>query len=200
MSRKDELRIRISSLVKGMSAAEKDAESVSCVGKIISMREFQEADCVLCYMALENEVNVRAVVDEALRLNKTVALPKVVADMECMVFYRVSPARPLESQLEAGAWGIREPVSSEDSMMGLESFAGLRVFAVVPGVAFSAAGERLGHGKGFYDKFFNSLLSEENKKCPAGVFCAGACFKCQKVDSVPVSPTDVPVDVVVCAD
>jgi 5-formyltetrahydrofolate cyclo-ligase len=59
---------------------------------------------------------------------------------------------------------------------------------LVPGVAFDAQGHRLGRGKGYYDRFLQSV--SDIKKI-------GVCFDFQKVESVPAEAHDVVVDIVV---
>jgi 5-formyltetrahydrofolate cyclo-ligase len=62
-------------------------------------------------------------------------------------------------------------------------------FVLVPGLAFTAAGYRLGYGGGFYDRFLPTLT------CPY----AGVCFAEQLVDELPVEPHDIPVQQVISA-
>jgi 5-formyltetrahydrofolate cyclo-ligase len=60
----------------------------------------------------------------------------------------------------------------------------------VPGIAFDAAGHRLGRGRGYYDRFLHSR---------DGSYCVkiGVCFDFQKVDEVPVDAHDIAMDKVV---
>ena len=60
--------------------------------------------------------------------------------------------------------------------------------AIVPGMAFDQQGHRLGRGKGYYDRFLQSLPSVKK---------IGVCFDFQKVESVPAEAHDVVVDIVV---
>ena len=61
---------------------------------------------------------------------------------------------------------------------------------LVPGMAFDGDGNRLGRGRGYYDRFLNTLSNPRPK-------LIGVCFDFQKTDVVPTEPTDVKVDVVV---
>ena len=61
---------------------------------------------------------------------------------------------------------------------------------LVPGMAFDGDGNRLGRGKGYYDRFLKTLAAPRPQ-------LIGVCFDFQKVDVVPTEPTDVKVDVVV---
>lgn len=82
-----------------------------------------------------------------------------------------------------GAFGIMEP-SGE-----LFTDYSRITLAVVPGMAFDSHGHRLGRGKGYYDRFL-PLLPQAYK--------IGVCFPFQLVDDVPIEPTDVVMDEVVC--
>ncbi len=60
---------------------------------------------------------------------------------------------------------------------------------IVPGVAFTLAGGRLGHGKAYYDRFLPRTRA----------FTVGACFDEQVVDELPLEPHDVLLDLVISA-
>ncbi len=62
---------------------------------------------------------------------------------------------------------------------------------VVPGLAFTPGGHRLGYGGGYYDRFLASL--------PPSAVTVGVCFHEQLVDDLPLDPHDRPVDLVVTA-
>jgi 5-formyltetrahydrofolate cyclo-ligase len=61
---------------------------------------------------------------------------------------------------------------------------------VVPGLAFTAKGNRLGRGAGFYDRFLSGI--------PATTVKVGVCFEFQRVSEVPQESHDVKMDAVVC--
>jgi 5-formyltetrahydrofolate cyclo-ligase len=85
------------------------------------------------------------------------------------------------SELAPGRFGIREPVAGP-------SLAQLDLI-VVPGLAFTAEGSRLGRGAGFYDRFLTTILPTTVK--------IGVCFEFQKVSEVPQESHDVKMDAVV---
>ena len=110
--------------------------------------------------------------------SKRIVLPRVEGDI--MRFYDYDPA----SMNDSGSFGISEPEST--ALCRPEEID----FIIVPGVAFTAAGMRLGRGKGFYDKY----LSQPGFRA----FKAGVCYPHQVVEELPADPFDVPVDHLCC--
>jgi len=90
----------------------------------------------------------------------------------------------LGGDLVAGVWGIREPAKHCPIVP-----SSAVEFLLVPGVAFTATGERLGYGGGFYDR----LLSGLNAKTPR----VAAAFALQVVDTIPTGPNDQRVHLIV---
>ena len=96
---------------------------------------------------------------------------------EEMNFYDISEG------LEKGSFDIMEPTSNtpiEPSEIDV---------MIVPGVAFTRQGARLGRGKGFYDKY----LSHSGFRA----YTIGVCFPCQIVESLPTEPHDKTLDKVI---
>ena len=113
---------------------------------------------------------------------KTVLLPKVL-DAERMELRRYSGPQDLME----GAFHIMEPIG--------EPFTDYRLIdvALIPGVAFDAAGHRLGRGRGYYDRFLHSMQTVASSH----PLLLGVCFDFQKVASVPVDINDILVDGVI---
>jgi 5-formyltetrahydrofolate cyclo-ligase len=137
------------------------------------------AQNIVAYYSLVDEVDTHYLIDDLLAAGKSVYLPKVVSD-EDMVLCRYTGAESLRE----GAFGIMEPAGTELSVVEAVDVV------LVPGMAFDVEGNRLGRGKGYYDRFLKSL----NNPRPRLI---GVCFDFQEVDVVPTEPTDVKVDVVV---
>ena len=138
-----------------------------------------EAQTIMAYYSLPDEVNTHALIDELVAEGKTVLLPKVTG-ADTMELRRYTG----RADLQEGAYHILEPVG--------EPFTDLSAIdlILVPGLAFDAAGHRLGRGRGYYDRFLHS------KNRP---YCVkiGVCFDFQKVDEVPVDAHDIAMDKVV---
>ncbi len=145
--------------------------------EIESMEQFKKAETVLAFWSLPDEIDTHEFVTKWAG-RKRIVLPVVVGDeLELRLFTGVE-------HMESGSgFGLMEP------------HTGLLVkpeevdFAIIPGVAFDRKGNRLGRGKGYYDKTI-PLLTNAVK--------VGVAYEFQLIDSVPVSEHDKPVDLVIC--
>ncbi|MBS7385735.1 MAG: hypothetical protein KIG28_06310, partial [Bacteroidales bacterium] len=98
---------------------------------------------------------------------------------------QLPPEQLAPEQLAPGRWGIWEPT---DEAPLLSDYSRLDL-VVVPGVAFSSDGKRLGRGKSFYDRFLPLV--------PRAAF-VGVCYPCQVVEQIPADPWDIGMDIVCC--
>jgi 5-formyltetrahydrofolate cyclo-ligase len=115
--------------------------------------------------------------------SKQLVLPKVNRQTNQLDLYWVND---LPSQLAAGLWGIPEPVAERCERLNTLNEV---EFALLPGVAFTRSGARLGYGGGFYDKLLANI-----KPHPTLV---AAAFGLQVVEDMPQEATDVKVEWVV---
>ncbi len=150
--------------------------SLPVIERLMAHPRFVAARTVMLYHSLADEVDTRLLLNTV--SDKRVLLPKVTGEgiMELRVY--TGP-----DDLSIGAYGIMEPAGclfTDYSAVDL---------AVVPGMAFDKSGNRLGRGKGYYDRLL-PLIGYKYK--------IGICFPFQLLDSIPVEPTDVPVDEVIC--
>ncbi len=152
---------------------ERIIDSRAICNRIRQLPEWASARVVLIYTALADEPDVFELWDN----DKRICLPRYRAD-------RTYEAAYVESQTELtiGQFGIREPLPGADCVD--PSAVDL---VIVPGVAFDAAGVRLGRGRGFYDRWLQSL---------AASYC-GVGFDHQLVSEIPSEPHDVRMEAVV---
>ena len=144
--------------------------------RAVERREaFRRARCVACYHALPGEVQTEAFLNRWCGA-KRMLLPRVEGDD-----LRLYPYTGPES-VRRGAYGIWEPVAEGDPV----PFEAVDL-VIVPGVAFDREGNRLGRGRGFYDRLLATC----------GAVKIGICFAFQLRDRVPAGPTDVPMDEVI---
>ena len=164
-----------------------------------------DARVVMAYYSLPDEVNTHQLLDDLVAEGKTVLLPKVL-DTTTMELRRYTGPH----DLAPGPFGILEPSGSKYSHSSLLTPHSSKTppidVALIPGVAFDALGHRLGRGRGYYDRFLRTLGTVPSVSSAAnyrgtvpGVRprLIGLCFDFQIVPSVPVDPTDIPVDHVI---
>ena len=214
-----ELRKIQESYLASLSLKEKHSLAENLCEKITSLEEYKNAGLILAYIPDRLEADCIPIILDALEKGKKVAVPKVdfesmKAGKSKMDFYLLQGGRSLEEQLERGAYGIREPkeglekvfwgvagqkdsdsrpaegVAEEHGVLWSEGKA-FPIFMIVPGVAFTKEGKRLGHGKGFYD-----IYIEEMRKAGAEAFLCGICLPCQIINDLPTDTHDILMNVV----
>jgi len=134
----------------------------------------------MVFLSLPGEVDTSPLVLRAWQDRKRVLAPKVSWEQRRMLPIEI---RSLTDDLSTSTMGIREPIA------GVPIPIPLIDLAIVPGLAFDKFGNRLGRGRGFYDRF---LAHPEFK----GVAC-GLTLEEQMVTTVPVGPLDRHVNMVV---
>ena len=104
-------------------------------------------------------------------------------DDERLTFHR---ARTIDDLLPS-RWGLREPASNAETEMSPQNFD----LVLVPGVAFSADGARLGRGRGHYDRFLPRLRKD--------AVVIGVCFRERLLPQLPLEAHDHPMNAVISA-
>ena len=150
---------------------------------VLESDAFARADIVLGYLFHGNEADCTDVLYLALLMGKKVGLPRVISGTSEMNFYLLDGTLQFGDQIERGAFGIGEPIPSLEMLSVDSSLLGKRILMIVPGLAFTKDGKRLGRGKGFYDRFIARL-----KATGVDITLAGFCFPCQILDDM---PTDI---------
>ena len=139
--------------------------------KAAALPELQNAETVMLYLSAKSEVNTALLLSLLLREGKKVCAPRVLDDEN------MEAARIDESGFQKGRFGLWEPKGERQDAID---------FIFVPGVAFDKQGNRLGYGKGYYDRF---LAAHPAKT-------AGLCYSCQVVSKVPSHLHDKPLDMI----
>ena len=154
--------------------------------RLLQLPEYRRAGAVLGYMNFGAEFASELWVARVLAECKRLALPKVNHHTNQLDLYWVED---LETQLETGLWGIREPMVERCTRV---LAPGEVEFVLMPGVAFTRSGARLGYGGGFYDKLL-ARLGQENAGAPRPALVAAA-YALQLVEQIPQEATDVKVE------
>ena len=171
------IRNRKKEFLATTSFGQRVALSEEILSRVESLPAFAKASVVLAYNSLDDEVYTRGFLNRWFE-KKTLLLPKVAGDTLTLHRYMG------EDSVSRGAFGIDEPTTP-----CFEEWDKVD-FVLVPGVAFDAAGNRLGRGGGYYDR----LLSE----LPEAARRIGVCFPFQLVPSVDTQDHDVPMHKVIC--
>ncbi len=162
--------------IKSVSAEERDTLSAGICDGILHDDRILNAEYVVAFHPLKDEVNIVPLLSGLLSMGKVVLLPEVVSAMD-MVLREYHG----EDGLIQGMCGT---VSSAGALFADYVKVGA---ALVPGLAFSKQGERLGRGRGYYDRFL-PLIRNAYKR--------GVCFPFQIVEGVPCDAHDIKVDYV----
>ncbi|MBR5638646.1 MAG: 5-formyltetrahydrofolate cyclo-ligase [Muribaculaceae bacterium] len=170
---KKELRKAIKAKVAQLTLEEKALEA-SCVFSHIEKSDiFKNSKNIMLFASLPDEIPTHATIEQWAK-NKNIYLPRVNGENLDIIKYK-------PGTLHKGSYNIMEPEGNdivEPEVLDL---------IIVPGVAFDSLGNRLGRGKGFYDRF----LSQTHAVTIA------VCFNCQLVVHIPTEPHDMQTQFVV---
>lgn len=170
---KKEIRRNIRSQTLALAQCELLNQSEAIVERVVAIVGERQPRVVALFAPLKDEVQIGALMS---RLNCRIVVPRVEGDE--MEFYDYAAGTMAE-----GAFGISEPQQGEATQPSEIDLM------VTPGVAFTASGDRLGRGKGFYDRY----LSREGFRA----YCVGVCYAHQVVEVLPVEPHDRRMDEVI---
>jgi 5-formyltetrahydrofolate cyclo-ligase len=178
-SLKSSIRKSILSLREQLPFVVRAAYSAAITERLLQLPQYRQAGTVLGYMNFGAEFASELWIQQVLADGKKLALPRVNHHTNQLDLYWVDD---LETQLEMGLWKIREPVVER-----CERLAALNEveFALLPGVAFTRNGARLGYGGGYYDKLLAHITHQPT--------LAAAAFELQIVEHIPQEATDVKV-------
>jgi len=178
---KEKIRSKILARLIKQKEEERRRKSLLIQKKLFKEKAFKDAKRIMFYVALKGEVETKQMIEDALKLGKTIAVPV------CMKHKKTLRACLLDSylHLRKGPYGVWEPAGSR-----FIAFKKLDL-VIVPGVAFDKQGNRLGRGKGYYDRFL--------KKLPRDIPTIGLAYKKQILPYLPTTPFDVRVSKVLFA-
>ncbi len=176
---KKEARRLIRQAVAKLSMAEREEYSGAISERLLALPEAHRAGCVMAYLPMADELDTRPFLAALLAEGKRVYVPRTI-----LAGHRMLPVR-LHSldDLTVGFYSIAEPRG--DETCAVEELD----FLLVPGRGFDRAGNRVGRGAGFYDRF----MATDGFRA---VRC-GAAFSCQVMAHVPHDDYDIPVEVLV---
>ena len=180
MNSKAELRREMKARRKALTAdAKAAADAVVCEklrarSDIVDMIDpFGCGGALAVYLAAPDEINIDPYIEYVLHMGVEVVAPRWNGET-----YELAKLKGLdEKDLRRGPMGIREPVDAD-------IVEPKNVYAwIIPGLALTRSGKRLGYGGGWYDRFLASA--------PKGAIKIGVAHSFQIVDDLPSEPHDI---------
>lgn len=164
------LRKAIATTLRELSQSDIQSQSQAITEKVLSLPAFQQCKTVSCYLSMPAaEVQTTSLILNILGdLGKSLFVPSIVSNNGYMDFVRVYTEEDYRS-FPSGLWGIPEPTpewSSEKRQSIFDADCSNLDLILVPGVAFDRSFSRLGHGKGYYDRFITSYSSSTGRSKP----------------------------------
>ena len=169
---KKELRKLIAQRKAEHTTQQRRQLSQDVCSRVLSTPEWAEAETVLLYHSLADEVDTAELIAAGVGQGKQILLPVVVgSELELRIYDG-------PETLKRGAYGILEPTGSLFPSPRYPQIS----LAIIPGVAFDKDGHRLGRGKGYYDR----LLPRLTGACKVGI-----CWNFQLLEHIPTEDHDI---------
>ena len=173
---KNQLRKQMKSIRDNLTKQQQEQYSLSICERLLQSKWYENADTLLVYASIQSEVCLSHLIQRAWQEQKQVYFPRVKGDG--MDFFRVQSIE----ELKEGSFRVMEPT-------GKECFLSEQPAPIfVPAVSFSRTGERIGYGKGYYDRYLSRFPN---------LVRIGICYEEQMVDCRPADSHDKPMDAIV---
>ncbi len=177
MQEKAQIRVEmLTKRLKQLPMMKKQRDS-KIIETIESMQKFKDAQNVLFYIPIHGEIDLTELFNKY-KETKSFILPRVVKKKNELTLYKINSF----DDLEEGAFRISEPKTDLEQIEPDELN-----FIILPGIAYSLDGHRIGYGQGYFDR----LLKKSD------CLKIGVAYEFQIVDNIPGEDHDVPVDIVV---
>jgi len=175
---KKTLRKEIKSLKAHLSDSQKLKAEEKVLGGLLRDKRFIASHNIIAYSSLPDELPTDNIIHTLIKQGHDIYLPVIVGDNIEFHMYEGE-----ENLFSESLFGIKEPTSSCKSLPDDEP-----VSIIVPGIAFTIDGKRLGRGGGYYDRY---LTKQKNS------YKVGVGFACQCVSEIPTEDFDITMDKVI---
>ncbi|MGI6124150.1 MAG: 5-formyltetrahydrofolate cyclo-ligase [Acetivibrionales bacterium] len=178
---KNQLRKEISKKRNQLNENAAKNASETIVRTLESLPDLLQAKVIFSYMPYGKEVDIKPLNQWILDQGKVLCLPRVInsVEMEAREINSINNEGLFES-----SFGILEP-TTENKLVDIDKIDSI----IVPGLAFDKTGNRMGHGRGYYDRFLS--------RCPATTIFIGVAYSFQVFNSIPFDNYDVKVHKVI---
>ncbi len=183
MKNKAELRSFMKHKREAMGEAHRETLSIRATQRLMDLPELAHCRIVMSYMPIRNEVDTIRFNKAILAANKQLCLPRVRDEKDMDAFFITD----FKLELAQGHFNIQEPLYALEPV----NPASINII-ILPGLAFDTRGNRLGFGKGYYDRF----LQRADEKC----LKIGLAYGFQVVEGIEAEPWDRKLDLVVTED
>ena len=171
---KSTLRKSMLFLRSNLKLTSQDAESFE--KNLLNFLFEKNFSSVFCYLSQADEAPTWPLINNLIAKSVRVTCPRII-DKQTMIAVRLADL----NNLERGPLGIYTSPESTPYRGAIDT-------AIVPGLAFTRRGERLGYGGGYYDRWFKKY---------ADCYRVALCYEAQLLDSIPTEAHDVPMDAIV---
>lgn len=185
METKSELRKKILSLRNNMSLEDVEHKSSLIIDKLTTLKKYNDSNTVFVYMNFKNEVITINLIKRMLSENKRVVIPYTDTKNTVII---PSELRSLDDDLVLSSFGYYEPVLQRLKLVEPKEID----LIITPGVAFDRNLNRVGFGKGYYDRILC------NKREDAAIVALA--YELQVLDEVPSEEHDVKMDMIITED
>lgn len=144
--------------------------------RLLTLQVVQDAACLMAYYPHKNEPDLKDLMNVCLDMDKKVSLPYVLEGG-----YMAAVDYHENSVMKSNIYGIPEPIIDTDSEQQMLDVV------LVPGIVFDESLNRMGFGKGYYDRFLG-----KNDAVKIGV-----CYESNIVDNIPTDAHDIKMDIIV---
>ncbi|HHL3301681.1 TPA: 5-formyltetrahydrofolate cyclo-ligase [Bacillus cereus] len=179
--REEKLRLR-KQIIEHMNSLSKERYttlSEKIAFSLYKQKEWAEAKTIGITLSMENEVNTYPIIEKAWKEGKRVVVPKCNKETRTMSFRQISNF----DQLETVYMNLREPIPALTEEVNADEID----LQIVPGVAYTERGERIGYGGGYYDRY---LVHYKGKTLSLA-------YSFQMVEHIPVEPFDKNVEKII---
>mgnify|MGYP003950852649 CR=1 FL=1 len=176
LKEKEHIRSKLKKKRDSINKELRTQKSQKITNFLYEIDKFKYSTNIFCYISHINEVETHPLINFILERNIDLFVPKIISSVE-MVAIRLNNL----SNLEPDNIGILTPKSGEISSDTID-------IAVTPGLGFTKKGERMGYGRGYYDRWF----SKNKVKTKIGF-----AFEEQIVTYLPLEKTDINMDIVI---
>ncbi|MGE7862206.1 5-formyltetrahydrofolate cyclo-ligase [Bacillus mobilis] len=179
--REEKLRLRKQIIEHMNSLSEERYTTLSeqIAFSLYAQKEWVEAKTIGITLSMENEVNTYPIIEKAWEEGKNVVVPKCNKGTRTMSFRQIRNF----DQLETVYMNLREPIPALTEEVGADDID----LQIVPGVAYTGRGERIGYGGGYYDRY---LVHYKGKTLSLA-------YSFQMVEHIPVEPFDKNVEKII---